>query len=109
MLGTETKAEVQHERRLYGADADTVLDIVRTYGGEHRTVAVVGHEPGLSTMARSLADAEASEPHQLAGLQDSFPTAAVIVLRPRTAWADLELGAVPLTRVAVPRGGAESG
>lgn len=106
--GLEADVELQHERRLYAADADTVLEVIRTHGGEHHTVAVVGHEPGLSTLARSLADPDASDPGELAGLQDGFPTAAVIVLRPRTAWDDLELGTVPLTRVAVPRGGAGS-
>ena len=100
--------EVQHERRLYAADADTVLDIVRTYGGEHQTVAVVGHEPGLSTMAQSIADPDASDPDELKSLRDGFPTAAVVVLRPRLAWADLEPGTVPLTQVAVPRGGSTS-
>lgn len=105
VLGADV--EVQHERRLYAADADTVLDIVRTYGGEHHTVAVVGHEPGLSTMAQSVADPDASDPDELAGLRDGFPTAAVVVLRPRLAWADIEPGTVPLTRLAVPRGGAD--
>ena len=102
----EADVEVQHERRLYGADADTVLDVVRTYGGDHHTVAVVGHEPGLSTLARLLADPDGSDPDELAALHDGFPTAGVVVLRPRLAWADIQPGTAPLTRLAVPRGGA---
>lgn len=98
---------VQTERRLYAADADTVLELLRTHGGDHHTVAVLGHEPGLSTLARSLADPETSDPNELAGLEDSFPTAGVVVLRPRVPWSDLELGSVALTRVVVPRGGAK--
>lgn len=95
--------EVHAERRLYNADADTVLELVREVGGDAHTVAVVGHEPGLSTLARSLADADTSDPEELAGLGDRFPTAGVVVLRSRQEWSDTPLGGLVLSRVVVPR------
>ena len=95
--------EVHAERRLYNADADTVLELVRALGGDAHTVAVVGHEPGLSTLARTLADPDTSDPEELAGLGDRFPTAGVVVLRSRHAWSDLPLGGLVLSRVVVPR------
>ena len=95
--------EVHVERRLYNADADTVLELLRRTGGDAHTVAVVGHEPGLSTLARTLADPETSDPEELAGLGDRFPTAGVVVLRNRLAWADTPLGGLVLSRVVVPR------
>ncbi|MFC5379625.1 SixA phosphatase family protein [Aquipuribacter nitratireducens] len=100
-LGVEP--EVHVERRLYNADADTVLDLVRTHGGDAHTVAVFGHEPGLSTLARTLADPETSDPQELAGLSDRFPTAGVVVMRTRSAWVDTPLGGLVLARVVVPR------
>ena len=98
-----TTSEVHVERRLYNADADTVLELVRELGSNTHTVAVVGHEPGLSTLARTLADPKTSDPEQLAGLGDRFPTAGVVVLRSRPAWADITLGGLVLSRVVVPR------
>lgn len=95
--------EVHAERRLYNADADTVLELVRQLGGEAHTVAVVGHEPGLSTVAKSLADAGTSDPEELAGLDDRFPTAGVVVMRSRQEWSDTPLGGLVLSRVVVPR------
>lgn len=100
-LGVEP--EVHVERRLYNADADTVLELVRTYGGDAHTVAVVGHEPGLSTLARTLADPQTSDPAELAGLGDRFPTAGVVVLRTRAEWSDTPLEGLVLSRVVVPR------
>ena len=102
-FGEETP-EVHVERRLYNADADTVLELVRQSGGDGHTVAVVGHEPGLSTLARSLADPGTSDPEELAGLSDRFPTAGVVVMRSRLPWSDTPLGGMVLSRVVVPRG-----
>ncbi len=95
--------EVHAERRLYNADADTVLELVRQTGGDAHTVAVVGHEPGLSTLARSLADPDTSDPEELAGLDDRFPTAGVVVMRSRREWADVQPGSLVLSRLVVPR------
>jgi len=100
---TDAEPEVHRERRLYNADADTVLELVRHTGGEAHTVAVVGHEPGLSTLARTLADPATSEPEELAGLGDRFPTAGVVVLRTRLPWSETPLGGLVLSRVVVPR------
>ncbi|WP_380168177.1 SixA phosphatase family protein [Jannaschia sp. R86511] len=99
----DAEVEVHVERRLYNADADTVLELVREHGGDAHTVAVFGHEPGLSTLARTLADPDTSDPQELAGLSDRFPTAGVVVMRQRSEWADTALGGVVLSRVVVPR------
>ena len=58
VLGTEvdgTDPEVHVERRVYEADADTLLAVLREVGGDAHTVALVGHEPGVSTLVRALA------------------------------------------------------
>ncbi len=99
----DADVEVHVERRLYNADADTVLELIRERGGDAHTVAVFGHEPGLSTLARTLADADTSDPQELAGLGDRFPTAGVVVMRQRAEWSDTALESLVLSRVVVPR------
>lgn len=99
----EARPEVHVDRRLYDADAGTVLELVRETGGDAHTVAVVGHEPGLSTLARTLADPDTSDPEEIAGLGERFPTAGVVVLRTRLPWSDTPLGGLVLSRVVVPR------
>jgi phosphohistidine phosphatase len=99
----DAEPEVHVERRLYNADADTVLELVRQTGGDAHTVAVFGHEPGLSTLARELADPDTSDPQEIAGLSDRFPTAGVVVMRSRHAWVDTPLAGLVLARVVVPR------
>jgi len=100
---TDADVKVHVGRRLYNAQADTVLEMLREHGGDVHTVAVFGHEPGLSTLARSLADAATSDPQEVAGLSDRFPTAGVVVMRQRDAWADIALQGLVLSRVVVPR------
>lgn len=91
------------EAALYDADPDTLLTALRELGGDAHTLALIGHEPGLSMLARTLADPETSDPDELTGLGDKFPTAAAVVLRSRADWADIAFGALVLTRVVVPR------
>lgn len=98
----QVEPEVHVERGLYNADPDTVLELVRERGGDAHTVAVVGHEPGLSSLARALADPDTSDPAEIAGLADRFPTAGVVVMRSRTEWSGTPLGGLVLTRVVVP-------
>ena len=99
----DVEPEVHVERRLSNADADTVLELVREHGGDAHTVAVFGHEPGLSTLARTLADPATSDPQELAGLGDRFPTAGVVVMRTRHPWSDTPLEGLVMSRVVVPR------
>lgn len=99
----DADVDVHVERRLYNADADTVLDSLRENGGDAHTVAVFGHEPGLSTLARWLADPGTSDPQEVAGLGDRFPTAGVVLMRQHAAWADTALEGLVLSRVVAPR------
>ncbi len=102
VLGEE--AEVHLERRVYEADADTLLAVLREVGGDAHTVALVGHEPGVSTLVKALADEATSDPEELAGLGESVPTAGVVILRGRGVWGDTPVGGLVLSRVVVPRG-----
>lgn len=74
--------KIRHDDRLYLADADTLLAILKTAPAAARHVLVVGHNPGLSVLASRLdADADVGD----------LPTAAAIALRfPVTAWTALD-------------------
>ncbi len=63
---------IRHDDRVYLAEADTLLAIVRSVPANVHHVLLVGHNPGLSTLAGRLsADAEPGE----------LPTAAAYSLR----------------------------
>ena len=65
-------ARIRHDDRAYLAEADTLLAIVRGAPAGAARVLLVGHNPGLSTLAGRL-DATA-EPGEM-------PTAAAVTLR----------------------------
>ena len=63
---------------LYGAAPGTILAAIRDIPGEVRTALVIGHNPGLGDLARSLA--RTGDAADLAALQAHFPTACRAVL-----------------------------
>jgi len=65
-------ARIRHDDRVYLAEADTLLTILRSAPAGAQHVLLVGHNPGLSTLAGRLSAAE--EPGEL-------PTAAAYALR----------------------------
>jgi phosphohistidine phosphatase len=78
-LGTEPA--VTFEPRAYAASAMTLLYLARELSPEVRTALLIGHNPGVSEFASSLAGTSR------AGI--SFPTAGVAVLEFDGDWADL--------------------
>jgi phosphohistidine phosphatase len=47
-------SEIRLEKRIYLADLDTLVRVVRGCGDTAETVLLVGHNPGVSELARSL-------------------------------------------------------
>lgn len=70
------------EDGLYLASASVLLDRLRRLPEQAASVLLIGHNPGLHQLASSLAS-KASE------LADSFPTAALAILRIPGAWSGL--------------------
>lgn len=95
------EAEVQIEHRLYNADADDVLSVIRGSTNDASILLVVGHAPGLPAAASLLADGEGSEEaHER--LSGGFPPAAAAVLRFSGHWDDLDFGAAALDDFRTP-------
>jgi phosphohistidine phosphatase len=74
--------EILLEEGLYLASARRLLDRLQQLPESARSVLLIGHNPGLHQLATTLA-ADAN------GLADSFPTAALAVLRVTAHWAEL--------------------
>ncbi|MFK0219352.1 SixA phosphatase family protein [Streptomyces vinaceus] len=93
---------LRHDPRLYAADAQDLLDVVREVPSEVGTLLLVGHNPGMEELALLLAGAAVGD--ALERVRTKFPTSAVAVLSLRGPWPDLGRGTALLTDVAVPRG-----
>jgi phosphohistidine phosphatase len=96
--------DVSYETRIYEATALSLLHLLREAGGQHRTVLLLGHNPGLAELAIGIArmtDGPAAKP--LERVREKFPTAAAAILEFTGEWADLTPGDARLIDFAVPR------
>ena len=93
--------ELVVERRLYGADADDVAELLRELGADAPSVLVVGHNPTLHEFALLLLDPR--DPGRARLQDEGFPTAALAVAAvPAPSWARLSLGTGSLLDLRVP-------
>ncbi|MEN3120864.1 MULTISPECIES: histidine phosphatase family protein [Janibacter] len=96
-----SEAEVRIEHRLYNADAEDVLSVVRESTDDASVLLVIGHAPGLPAAASLLADGE-GRAHAHECLGQGFPPAAAAVLRFSGHWEDLAFGAAQLDDFRLP-------
>ena len=98
-LGPETVTRVLDS--LYLADADALLDHLRTVPADVQSTMVVGHNPGLQDLATSLATGGGPGIDEL---RVKFPTGAMATLRMRSStWQQLTTGCAELAGFALPR------
>ncbi|WP_225839120.1 histidine phosphatase family protein [Streptomyces sp. NK08204] len=98
-----TPPQVRYDRRLYGATAHEVLEVVRETPAEVETLLVIGHNPGLEDLVLQLAGDGLDD--TLDRVRVKFPTSAIAVLAWRgTGWPALAPGVALLTSFTVPRG-----
>lgn len=98
-----SEADVRHDRRIYNASAERLLDVVREADQNANVVMVVGHAPGIPALASILAEGQGSDRAHDA-LSEGYPTAGVAVLRFSGHWSDLAAGVARLDRFHVARG-----
>jgi phosphohistidine phosphatase len=86
---------VHFEPRAYAASAQTLLYLAQELPGRYRSALLIGHNPGLSDLAASLAAPPESDdgPHS----HISLPTAAVAVVEFSGDWPSLTPGHTRLT------------
>ena len=98
----ESSGPLTIDPRIYEAEPQTLVGIVRELPDRVGTVVLVGHNPGCESVVQQLAgerDADAA-----ALLAVKFPTAGIAVLEISTPWAELRSGTARLTAFAAPRG-----
>jgi phosphohistidine phosphatase len=71
-------AEVRIEESLYAANAETLLQCIRTTPPAAETLLLIGHNPGLETLARSFAKSGDSD--AIRRLHKKYPTAGLSVI-----------------------------
>ena len=97
--------EVSVENDLYGADAWSLVERLRTIDDDVESVMLVGHNPGLHDLVTSLVgDVGAGrDPVAWERLVAKFPTGAIATLSFRVGWADIEVGCADLDDFFTPR------
>ena len=94
-------AELVVDRRLYEADPDDVIDVLRAVDDDVPSVMVVGHNPTLHDLALALVGPE--DPTGRARLEEGFPTGALAALRsPTDRWARLQMAEGALLTLVSP-------
>ncbi|MGW1346781.1 SixA phosphatase family protein [Kribbella sp. NPDC002412] len=97
-----TAADIWYDRRIYNADSDELLDVIREAPAEARTVILVGHAPGVPWLADELA-LDGTSPERVE-LTQKYPTSGLAVLHLTCRWSDLSADDADLVSYVVPRG-----
>lgn len=91
---------------VYDSDAAQLLEVIRRTPASARTLLVVGHDPALPGLARTLAEAPAvgvGSEEEADRMRAKFPTAAVAAFVFRGGWDQLAPGAARLACFVTPR------
>ena len=88
--------DVSVEDELYGASGDGLLARVRTVDDGVTCVMLIGHNPGIADLARSLV----ADPHPLSG---KYPTGALATLSFGGTWRELRPGEAELAGFVTPK------
>ncbi|WP_016907270.1 SixA phosphatase family protein [Streptomyces xiaopingdaonensis] len=84
-----------YEERLYEAPPGQIIEVLNETPEDVENVLVVGHNPGMQSVAGLLAGGADQEAR--ARLERGFPTSAIAVLRFTGSWKSLEAGSAELT------------
>ncbi|RNI21282.1 SixA phosphatase family protein [Flexivirga caeni] len=78
-------ALVDHDPRIYNASVERLLGVVAQDGHSARSIALVGHAPGVPGLAATLTGGDAA-------LDDGFPTCTAAIIEVDVPWKDLAPG-----------------
>ncbi len=100
--GYGSDIEPRWEKRIYLASTDSLLDLVRETDAQVNRLLIVGHNPGLESLAILLTEGHDSA---LRGeLQTKYPTATLAEIRlDIDGWDEIGQGKGELTRFVRPR------
>lgn len=95
LAGTGLECPVTFSEAIYNASSDAILDELHTIDEQVGALIVVGHAPGIPTLAHELSG-DGSDEAALTEIRDRFPTSTCCVLQTDDTWADLEQGRLEL-------------
>lgn len=93
-------APVLHTAEIYNAGSDTIRDLISEVDDSVTTLLVVGHAPGIPTLAHDLSDENVSDAEQLARISRGYPPATLVGIEVKGSWADLRPGRLAYCFVA---------
>jgi phosphohistidine phosphatase len=95
-------APVRFESRVYMADAETLLALVRKLPADVESPLIVGHNPGLERLAVEIShDDRQGLRHRVS---EKFPTAALAAIElPASSWAEVQPGSGEIVELILPR------
>jgi phosphohistidine phosphatase len=79
------KDDIKEERKLYHAEEDVILEVIRKIKDKHNVVMLFGHNPGLTNFVNSLQDKEFDI--------DNVPTCGIVAFQLKIdSWNDISWG-----------------
>jgi phosphohistidine phosphatase len=94
--------KVGFEDRLYEADAETILAVIRATPDDSHCVLLIGHNPGLQETALMLVSS--GDERARSRMREKFPTAGLAVIDfSIDRWAKLKFGRGRLDRFVTPK------
>jgi phosphohistidine phosphatase len=97
--GLPDRTPAWHEPRIYGADWEELLEVVRELPPELSSAMLIGHNPGIQGLAETIAGSGA----ELQRIRRKYPTGALATLRFETPWNELRPGVAELTAFVRPK------
>jgi phosphohistidine phosphatase len=95
-LGLDTHVDDTDE--LYNASSQAILALIRLLEDEVSTAMVIGHAPGLPSLAVQLAG-QGSDTRALEVINNRYPTATITEYEMDAPWAEAEVGRLLWLRV----------
>jgi len=94
-IGQELK--VTFDPALYSAASTTIKELIADVTSEHKTVLVIGHNPGIAECAFMFSGD--GDPRMLAEMRSHFPAPALAIIDfPFETWAEIAAGQGKLDR-----------
>jgi phosphohistidine phosphatase len=100
--GYDEHLNVRFDERMYGASAETLLDLVQAISDEIHAPLLVGHNPGLQELLLQLTRDDGDGPR--GKVAEKYPTAAVaVVTLPAPRWEEVSPGTGEIRELILPR------
>lgn len=101
--GSGVRIDANWDRRIYLASSATLMDVLRDQSDAHKSVLMVGHNPGMEDLVFDIVPDDGSSPLREV-VWEKFPTGALARMELAIdSWADIERKCGRLTHFIRPR------